>query len=61
MTNEEYMENMLQLSSANYIQLCRIYDALCLLLPEDKALNLREYHEQGKTFAPPPYLEDSDE
>lgn len=57
-----FEENMLQIASAQYIQLCRIYDMLALLLDEDKALSLREMHELGKTFAPAPYLaEDEDE
>lgn len=57
----EFEENMLQITSANYIMLCRIYDMLAILAPEDKAIALRKMHEEGKSFAPAPYLLDSDE
>lgn len=56
MSMTEYEENMLQITSANYIMLCRIYDMLAILAPEDKAIALRQMHEQGKSFAPAPYL-----
>ena len=59
----EYEDNMLQLASAQYIQLCRIYDQLTVI--GDKlgidTISLRDLHEQGKTFSPAPYLEDNEE
>lgn len=59
----EYEENILQLLSAQYIQLCRIYDYLTVIADklDIDSISLRDLHEQGKTFAPAPYLEDNDE
>lgn len=54
----EFEENMLQITSANYIQLCRIYDFLSVIA--DKlgidAVSLKNLHENGETFSPAPYL-----
>ena len=61
MTNEEYQENMLQLASAQYIQLCRIYDMLTLLVPEDKSVKLMDFHIEGKTLSPAPFLVDDED
>lgn len=60
----EYEENMLQIASAQYIQLCRIYDFLTVIA--DKlgvdSIALQDMHTAGQTFAPAPYLnDDSDE
>lgn len=56
----EYEENMLQISSAQYIQLCRIYDFVTVIA--DKlgidAVALKDMHENGHTFAPAPYLQE---
>ena len=56
----DFEENLLQITSANYIMLCRIYDMLAIIAPEDKSIALRQMHEQGQTFAPAPYLVESD-
>ena len=56
----EFEENMLQIASAHYIQLCRIYDFLTVIA--DKmgvdAVALKNMHENGETFSPAPYLSD---
>lgn len=56
-----FEENLLQIASAQYIQLCRIYDMLAIIADEKKALDLRELHEQGRSLSPAPYLVDDDE
>lgn len=62
MTDEQF-EQYMQLNSAIYIQLCRIYDIL--LLSGDKqgidTVALKEMHELGKTFSPYPALVESEE
>lgn len=59
----EYEQNMLQIASANYIQLCRIYDFLSVIA--DKlgvdAISLKDMHEKGETFSPAPYLNGGDD
>ena len=59
----EFEQNALQLLSAQYIQLCRVYDFLSVIA--DKlgidAVALKDLHEQGETFSPAPYLSESDE
>lgn len=57
----EFEDNLLQIHSANYIMLCRIYDMLAIMAPEDKSIALRKMHEQGQTFAPAPYLVESED
>lgn len=61
MTDEQF-EILQELTSANYIQLCRIYDAL--LIVGDKlgadTIALKEMHTEGKTFAPYPSLVDDE-
>ena len=56
----EFEENMLQIASAQYIQLCRIYDFLTVIA--DKlgidAVKIKDMHENGETFSPAPYLSD---
>ena len=62
MTNEEYQENILQLLSAQYIQLCRIYDYLTVMADklDIDSIALRDMHDNGATFAPPPYLKEDE-
>lgn len=59
----EYEQHMLQISSAQYIQLCRIYDFLSVIA--DKlgvdAVALKNMHEAGETFSPAPYLNEGEE
>lgn len=59
----EYEENMLQIASAQYIQMCRIYDFLSVIA--DKlgidAVAIKDMHEKGETFSPAPYLNDGGE
>lgn len=59
MTDEQY-EQFMQIASAQYIQLCRIYDYLSVI--SDKlgidALAIKDMHEEGKTFSPYPALID---
>ena len=59
----EYEENMLQIASAQYIQLCRIYDYLTVIAEKlgIDSISLRDLHEQGKTFAPDPLLVEEEE
>jgi hypothetical protein len=57
----EFEDNLLQIQSANYIMLCRIYDMLAIIAPEDKSIALRQMHERGETFAPAPYLVEDDQ
>ena len=58
----EFEETMLQLTSAQYIQMTRIYDYLCVIA--DKlgidALAIKEIHENGGTFSPAPYLKEEE-
>lgn len=63
MTDEQF-ESMMELNSAIYIQLCRIYDIL--LVTADKqgvdSVAIKDMHVQGKTFAPfPALIEDDNE
>lgn len=59
----EYEQHMLQIASAQYIQLCRIYDFLSVIA--DKlgvdAVSLKNMHEAGETFSPAPYLSEGEE
>lgn len=59
----EYEQHMLQIASAQYIQLCRIYDFLSVIA--DKlgvdAVALKNMHEAGETFSPAPYLNEGEE
>lgn len=57
----EFEENILQIMSAQYIQLCRIYDMLAIIADEKKAVDLREMHEAGQTLSPAPYLAEDEE
>lgn len=58
----EYEEAHLQIASAQYIQLCRIYDYLTVIA--DKlgidSLEMRQLHEEGTTFSPAPYLKEEE-
>ena len=62
MTDEQF-DQMMQLNSAMYIQLCRIYDLL--VVSGDKlgvdTIAIKEMHELGKTFSPYPLLVEDDE
>lgn len=62
MTDEQFEQHM-QLNSAIYIQLCRIYDLL--VVSGDKlgvdTIALKEMHTLGKTFSPYPLLVDDEE
>ena len=59
----EFEQNMLQLMSAQYIQMCRVYDFLSVIA--DKlgidAIAIKDMHENGETFSPAPYLSEGDE
>jgi hypothetical protein len=57
----EFEDNVLQLMSAQYIQLCRIYDMLAIVADETKASDLRALHEIGQTLSPAPYLAEEDD
>lgn len=63
MTDDQF-NAMMELNSAIYIQLCRIYDIL--LVTSDKqgvdSIAIKEMHSEGRTFAPfPALIEDEDE
>jgi hypothetical protein len=62
MTDEQF-EQLMQLQSAAYIQLCRIYDLM--LVSGDKqgvdTIAIKEMHKVGKTFSPYPVLVEDDE
>ena len=62
MTDEQY-ESIMQLNSALYIQICRVYDVLCLIADKNGAdiVELRNMHSAGKSFAPEPYLIDEND
>jgi hypothetical protein len=57
MTDEQFQAHM-ELNSAIYIQLCRIYDIL--LVTSDKqgvdSIAIKEMHTEGRTFSPYPAL-----
>lgn len=59
----EYEQHMLQIASAHYIQLCRIYDFMSVIA--DKlgidAVAIKDMHEAGETFSPAPYLNEGEE
>lgn len=59
MTDEQFEQHM-QLASAQYIQLCRIYDYLSVI--SDKlgidAIAIKDMHVEGRTFSPYPALVD---
>lgn len=59
----EFEQNMLQIASAQYIQMCRIYDFLSVIA--DKmgidAVALKNMHEAGETFSPAPYLSEGED
>lgn len=59
MSEEEFRENLLQLVSAQYVQLARIYDFLIVIA--DKvgvdSVALTEEHLQGKLIGPEPFLD----
>lgn len=59
----EYEQNMLQIASAQYIQLCRIYDFLTVIADKlgADAVGLKDMHEKGETFSPAPYLNPGDD
>jgi hypothetical protein len=61
--NDDQFAIMQELTSANYIQLCRIYDALMIIGDKLGAdtIALKEMHEQGRTFSPYPSLIDDSE
>ena len=58
----EFESLTMQVLSAQYIQLVRIYDFLTVMA--DKmgldAIKLKEMHENGETFCPPPYLKEEE-
>lgn len=62
MTDEQF-DQMMQLNSAIYIQLCRIYDLF--VVSGDKlgidTIAIKEMHTLGKTFSPYPLLVDDEE
>jgi len=62
MTDEQF-DQMMQLNSAMYIQLCRIYDLL--VVSGDKlgvdTIAIKDMHVLGKTFSPYPLLVEDDE
>jgi hypothetical protein len=62
MTDEQF-DQLMQLNSAMYIQLCRIYDLM--LVSGDKqgvdTIAIKEMHTLGKTFSPYPVLVEDDE
>ena len=59
----EFEENMMQIASAQYIQLCRIYDFLSVIA--DKlgvdAIEQSQLHAEGRTLSPAPYLAEEEE
>jgi hypothetical protein len=61
--NDEQFEQFMQIASAQYIQLCRIYDFLTVI--SDKlgidAIAIKDMHVEGKTFSPYPALIDESE
>ena len=61
--NDEQFQQLMELTSATYIQLCRIYDIL--IVSADKqgvdTIAIKEMHELGKTFSPYPALVEDDE
>jgi hypothetical protein len=61
--NDDQFQQLMELTSATYIQLCRIYDLL--LVSGDKqgidTIAIKEMHELGKTFSPYPSLVEDDE
>ena len=58
MINEDQFNSLMQLNSAIYIQICRVYDVLCLIADKNGAdvVELRKMHIDGKSFAPEPYI-----
>lgn len=61
MTEEQFQAHM-ELQSANYIQLCRIYDFMTVIA--DKlgidAIAIKNMHTEGGTFSPFPALVEND-
>jgi hypothetical protein len=62
--NDEQFNAYMELNSAIYIQLCRLYDLF--LVTGDKlgvdTVSIKSMHELGKTFTPyPALIEDEDE
>lgn len=61
--NDEQFEQYMQLQSAQYIQLCRIYDFMTVIA--DKlgidAIAIKNMHTEGGTFSPYPALVEEDE
>ena len=60
---EDQFEVMQELMSAQYIQLCRLYDVMLIIGDKLGAntVDLKEMHEQGRTFSPYPALIDDSE
>jgi hypothetical protein len=54
----EFEENMMQIASAQYIQLCRIYDFISVIADKvgGNAVELSQLHAEGRTLSPAPYL-----
>jgi 4-hydroxy-3-methylbut-2-enyl diphosphate reductase IspH len=61
--SEEQFQIMQELMSAQYIQLCRLYDVMLIIGDKLGAntVDLKEMHEQGRTFSPYPSLIDDSE
>lgn len=53
-----------EITSALYIQMCRIYDVLCIIAAKDspeEIVNLNNLHKEGRTFCPAPLLIEDDD
>ena len=58
--NEDQFDQFMQVASAQYIQLCRIYDFLTVIADklDIDAIAIKDMHTEGRTFSPFPALLD---